>query len=168
MWFPMVTFDGDTSPETSSRMSRQRRRDTKAELLVRRILHARGWRYRVDEPLPLGGVRRRADMLFSRRRVAVFVDGCFWHSCPDHGTSPRSNAAWWAAKLAANRERDQDTDRRLSELGWTVLRIWEHEEPLEAAKAIETVLRASVPTTARTRSGDASGTSGRSSSVLDS
>lgn len=86
----------------------------------------------MDAALPLTGVRRRADMLFTARRVAVFVDGCYWHGCPVHASSPKTNAAWWAEKLAANVRRDRDTDRRLAELGWTVVRIWEHE-PLEDA-----------------------------------
>lgn len=111
-----------------SRMIRQRRRDTSPELRIRRALHGRGLRYRVDAALPLTGVRRRADMLFTARRVAVFVDGCYWHGCPVHATQPKVNADWWAQKLAANIRRDRDTDHRLVEVGWTVVRIWEHEE----------------------------------------
>ena len=102
------------------RMRQQRRRDTAPEMALRRRLHAQGLRYRVDAPLPT--MRRRADLLFSSARVAVFVDGCFWHGCPEHGTQPMSNASWWAAKLAANVDRDRDTDRCLASLGWTVIR----------------------------------------------
>ena len=119
-------------------MVRQRRRDTKPEMAIRRLLHAQGLRYRVDVMLP--GMRRRADLLFSSARVAVFVDGCFWHGCPDHGTQPKGNAAWWAEKIKSNVERDRDTDLRLATEGWTVIRIWEHEEPdVAAARVAEAV-----------------------------
>ncbi|MEP7023016.1 MAG: very short patch repair endonuclease [Actinomycetota bacterium] len=117
-------------------MRRQHRSDTKPELAIRRLVHARGLRYRVDAPLPIAGVRRRADLLFSRAKVAVFVDGCYWHSCPEHGTRPKANATWWADKLAANMQRDRDTDRRLGAAGWAVVRIWEHEDPAAAAEQI--------------------------------
>lgn len=116
-------------------MRANRRRDTAPELAVRRILHADGLRYRVDYA-PLGG-RRRADIVFTRRKVAVFIDGCFWHSCPLHGVAPVRNSEYWGPKLKANVERDRDTSARLSSAGWTVLRFWEHEEPLEVAHAIE-------------------------------
>jgi len=94
-----------------------------------------GLRFRVDSP-PLDGNRRRADIVFRRERVAVFVDGCFWHSCPEHGTRPKENAAWWAEKLEQNRRRDADTTRTLREAGWTVLRFWEHEDSGTAAEAV--------------------------------
>ena len=121
-----------SSDEIKRRMQRQRRRDTGAELKLRSALHRAGLRYRVDYQLP--GLRRRADVAFPSRRIAVFVDGCFWHGCPDHGTWPRQNAEWWRQKLEANRSRDRDTDRRLAELDWTVIRVWEHE-PIPAAAA---------------------------------
>ena len=117
-------------------MRANRRRDTGPELAVRRLLHARGLRYRVDHPLPFDR-RRRADVLFPRVRVAVFIDGCFWHGCPKHGTSPRANAEFWRAKIERNRERDADTDRRLREAGWAVLRFWEHEDPADVADEVE-------------------------------
>lgn len=122
-----------SSPQALRRMQRQRRNGTAPEMAIRRLVHGRGLRYRVDAPLPITGVRRRADLLFSRARLAVFVDGCYWHSCPDHGSRPKANAGWWASKLAANVQRDRDTDRRLQEAGWRVMRIWEHENPAEAA-----------------------------------
>jgi DNA mismatch endonuclease (patch repair protein) len=125
---------------TSRRMSRQRTRDTQPEILLRRELHRRGLRYRVDSPLP-GMPRRRADILFTRAKVAVFVDGCFWHGCPEHKTAPANNGAWWAAKLARNVERDQETSARLTSLGWTVLRVWEHEDMKHAATDIEQSVR---------------------------
>ena len=123
-----------SSPEALARMVRQRRRDTRPEMAIRRLLHARGLRYRVDAVLP--GMRRRADLVFSSARIAVFIDGCFWHGCPDHGTQPKNNAAWWAEKIASNVKRDRDTDQRLTVDGWTVLRIWEHEAPELAAEKV--------------------------------
>ncbi len=121
-------------------MQAQRERDTGPELALRRELHRRGLRYFVHRR-PLAGVRREADLLFVRARLAVFVDGCFWHGCPDHGTSPKSNAEWWLVKLARNQERDADTDVQLQSGGWEVLRIWEHEAIEEAADRVERALR---------------------------
>jgi DNA mismatch endonuclease, patch repair protein len=99
------------------------------------LLHRQGLRFRVDRS-PIPGSRRRADIVFTAARVAVFVDGCFWHSCPQHATQPKANAMWWAEKLKANRQRDMDTDRELAEAGWAVLRFWEHEDPAEAAARV--------------------------------
>lgn len=121
-------------------MSAQRRRDTQAELAVRRVLHRRGLRYRVNRPL-LGGSRRRADVTFPTERVVVFVDGCFWHCCPDHQTWPKTNSDWWADKLRRNVARDRETDDQLSAAGWAVIRVWEHEDPGSAADRIESVVR---------------------------
>jgi len=125
-------------------MSRQRRRDTGPELAVRRRLHALGYRYRVDRR-PLPDLRARGDLVFTRARVVVFVDGCFWHRCPQHATSPRHNGEWWRAKLDANVARDRATDRRLGEAGWRVVRIWEHElktKPMEALTKIMSAITA--------------------------
>jgi len=116
-------------------MSRQRRRDTEPELLLRRELHRRGLRFRVDAPIP-GLPRRRADVVFTRARIAVFVDGCFWHGCPEHATHPATNAQWWAAKLTRNVERDRETDEHLRAAGWTVLRYWEHADMATASIAV--------------------------------
>lgn len=124
-----------TDAKTSARLSKQKRRDTKPEVALRRALHRRGLRYFVDRA-PLKGMRRRADLVFPRRKVAVYVDGCFWHSCPIHATKPRNNAQWWADKLAANVTRDRDTDEKLLAEGWRVVRIWEHEDPAEAADRV--------------------------------
>ena len=121
---------------TRRRMQTTRQRDTRAELLLRRELHRRGRRFRVDLA-PLPGLRRRADIVFTRQRVAVYVDGCFWHACPEHGTMPRHNRQWWASKLEANERRDRDTDRRLREAGWQVIRIWEHSGAVDAADEVE-------------------------------
>ena len=113
-------------------MQRQPTRDTYPEMALRRLLHAYGLRYRVDAS-PLAGLRRRADIVFRPARVAVFVDGCFWHGCPDHGSRPtHANPGYWSTKTATNRDRDRDTDERLRAAGWYSVRIWEHE-PAESA-----------------------------------
>jgi DNA mismatch endonuclease, patch repair protein len=132
------------SRAVSDRMARTGQRDTAAELRVRSELHSRGLRFRVDRA-PISGVRRRADVVFTRRRVAVFIDGCFWHGCPDHGTWPKHNADWWREKINANVRRDRDTNSRLEEAGWTVVRIWEHEDPVDAADRVERALGAAGP-----------------------
>ncbi|MFD1505741.1 very short patch repair endonuclease [Georgenia yuyongxinii] len=121
-------------------MSTAKRRDTAAEMALRRELHSRGLRYRVAYPIP-GQRRRTIDIAFTKARVAVFVDGCFWHGCPNHGTRPRSNSEWWESKLSANHARDRDTDRLLGELAWTVVRVWEHESPDSAADRVEAAIR---------------------------
>jgi DNA mismatch endonuclease (patch repair protein) len=116
------------------------RRDTPAELAIRSAVHRLGFRYRVDlRPDP--SVRGRADLVFTAARVAVYVDGCFWHSCPEHGTWPRANAAWWRQKIEANVHRDRESDRRLTAAGWLVLRFWEHEDPSKAARVIAREVR---------------------------
>ena len=120
-------------------MARQRSRDTGPELAVRQRLHALGYRYRVDHR-PLPDLRARGDLVFTRARVVVFVDGCFWHRCPEHATSPRHNGEWWRAKLDANVARDRATDRRLAEAGWRVVRIWEHETPEDAVADVTAAL----------------------------
>jgi DNA mismatch endonuclease, patch repair protein len=125
-------------------MARTGSRDTAAELEVRRILHERGLRYFVDRSL-LAGVRRRADIVFPKARVAVMVDGCFWHGCPEHATWPAHNAEFWREKIETNRRRDRDTDRRLAQAGWTVIRVWEHEDPSVAADRIENLVRRERP-----------------------
>lgn len=121
-------------------MERQARRDTKPELALRRELWRRGLRYRVDVA-PISGVRRRADVVFSGLRVAVYVNGCYWHSCPDHATVPKANRDWWVAKLEANVRRDRDTDLTLRSAGWEVVRVWEHEATTVAADRVEAVVR---------------------------
>ena len=120
--------------ETSRRLAGQGRRDTAPELKLRRELHRRGLRYRVDHPIPVA--RRRADVVFPRQRIAVFVDGCYWHGCPEHGTTPVTNTEWWRKKIETNRERDRDTDRRLDDLGWIPIRVWEHDDPAAAVDRI--------------------------------
>lgn len=128
-----------TDAATSARMSRQRRTGTAPETALRSELHRRGLRYFVDRA-PLRGQRRRADLVFPRRKIAVYVDGCFWHCCPEHATYPKNNAEWWADKLAGNVARDRDTDTRLAEEGWLVVRVWEHEDPATAADRVQAVV----------------------------
>lgn len=121
-----------SSAEVSARMSKQLSKDTGAELAVRRLLHAAGLRYRVEYPVP-GMARRRIDVAFTRVKVAVLIDGCFWHGCPQHATHPKANADWWRQKLDRNMARDRETTEHLIAEGWTVLRFWEHEAPGEVA-----------------------------------
>ncbi len=116
-------------------MKSQKRRDTGPELEIRSQLHRLGYRFRVDYPIP--GTRRRVDIAFTRKRVAVFVDGCFWHSCPRHRTTPRSNRRWWEQKLADNVTRDRSTDVALRRDGWKVVRVWEHELSSRAVAKIQ-------------------------------
>lgn len=121
-------------------MTSTRRRDTPGEVALRRRLHAKGLRYRVDSSV-LPGMRRRADVAFRQERVAVFVDGCFWHGCPEHGTWPKKNAEWWREKIATNVARDRDTDARLEKEGWVVVRVWTHQSLKEAADFVEQLVR---------------------------
>lgn len=121
-------------------MQSNKSRDTKPELALRRAVHALGLRYRVSmRPLPK--VRRTADLVFIKAKVAVFMDGCFWHGCPEHHAKSATNAAYWADKVERNRERDAETDGLLREAGWSVVRIWEHEDPTEAASRIARAVR---------------------------
>jgi DNA mismatch endonuclease (patch repair protein) len=109
-------------------MQLQRERDTRPEIELRRALHRRGLRYRVDLAVVPGTRRRRVDIAFTKAKVAVFVDGCFWHGCPEHGQRHHQiNSHYWPDKIAGNRARDLDTSERLRQAGWTVVRIWEHE-----------------------------------------
>ncbi|WP_417555689.1 very short patch repair endonuclease [Microbacterium sp.] len=119
-------------------MRANRRRDTTPELEVRRRLHAAGYRYRVDYA-PIGG-RRRAGIVFTKAQVAIFIDGCFWHSCPEHAAVPKSHADYWGPKLARNVERDRETNASLVASGWSVLRFWEHEDPAAVVSHIRAVL----------------------------
>lgn len=131
---------GASSAQVSARMSGLHRRDNAHEMALRRALHSLGLRYRVSYRVP-GAPRRTIDVAFTGRKIAVFVDGCFWHGCVDHGTKPRSNPEWWQRKLLANQDRDRDTNRLLQEQGWTVVRIWEHES---LASAVRRVVEAQV------------------------
>ena len=121
-------------------MSTLARRNTKPEVVLRRALHGRGLRFRVQVKVP-GNRRRTIDIAFTRARLAVFVDGCFWHGCPEHHVPPRANAEWWRWKIDLNRARDGDTDTQLELAGWQVLRIWEHVDPDDAAVLVAEIYR---------------------------
>ncbi|HEY3733775.1 MAG TPA: very short patch repair endonuclease [Streptosporangiaceae bacterium] len=130
----MAEYPRPSSPGRSANMRANRRTDTKPELALRRALHKLGYRYRKDYRLDLEVRRVRPDIAFTARRVAVFVDGCFWHACPEHGSKPKNNDWYWTPKLARNVERDRAADEALRAAGWQVVRVWEHES-LEAAVA---------------------------------
>ncbi|XKH57859.1 very short patch repair endonuclease [Citricoccus nitrophenolicus] len=117
-------------------MRSNRGRDTKPELRVRRLVHAKGMRYRVNAR-PIPGLRRTADLLFSKARVIVLIDGCFWHGCSIHYTPPKTNSEFWVSKIQQNRARDAETVALLEAADWTVLRFWEHSDPVDIADAIE-------------------------------
>ena len=120
------TYPFVTDPGRAKNMRSNRRADTKPELALRSALHAMGYRYRKDFRLDLPLRRVRPDIAFTARKVAVFVDGCFWHACPDHGSKPKNNEWYWSPKLTKNVERDRAADAALEQAGWTVVRLWEH------------------------------------------
>jgi DNA mismatch endonuclease, patch repair protein len=124
-----------SSVAVAKRMRNTRQRDTELEVAIRKELFRRGYRYRIHPRLP-GITRARPDFAFMRQKVAVFVDGCFWHWCPKHGTLPEKNAGWWGAKLQENVERDRRHKRELRRGGWAVVRVWEHEDLARAARRI--------------------------------
>lgn len=128
------------SSATRHTMQANRGRDTSPEIAIRSILHSRGLRFRVNQPLPFDR-RRRADISFPRVALYVFVDGCFWHGCPKHYVAPKTRVDFWRRKLRENQQRDSDTVRRLETLGAHTIRIWEHEDPVTAADQIEAVYR---------------------------
>lgn len=124
-----------SSPEAHHRMRATRQKGTKAEERLKQALEGLDVPFDVDV-IVIPGLRRRADFAFAQAQVAVFVDGCFWHGCPIHGTWPKQNAEFWRDKIETNRRRDADTDRRLAENGWASVRVWEHEDMLSAAERI--------------------------------
>lgn len=129
-------------------MRANRRVDTRPERRLRSALHARGMRFRKDLRVDLETLRVRVDVAFPKAAVAVFVDGCFWHSCPAHGTQPTANESYWSPKLRRNVERDRRVDEALSLAGWNVVRVWEHESPEDAAGRIERLVTSSRRPTA--------------------
>lgn len=132
---PQSSRPAPSTPIVSIQMSAQRRRETGPELALRRALHSLGLRYRIHYPVP--GVRRcTIDVAFPGRKIAVFVDGCFWHRCPAHRTVPKSNAAWWSAKLDSNVSRDRRIDDVLEQAGWHSIRVWEHESTADAVALV--------------------------------
>jgi DNA mismatch endonuclease (patch repair protein) len=128
-------------------MQGNRSKDTKPEIALRRALHARGLRY-FKNRRPISTVRRTADIVFPTARLAVFIDGCFWHGCPEHHTVAKTNADYWSAKVQRNRSRDEETDVLLADAGWKVLRIWEHVAPAEAADLVEAAVTTARAATA--------------------
>jgi len=132
-----------SSPSVRAVMRGNKGRDTRPELAVRSAVHALGLRYRVGVP-PIPGTRRTADLVFPGAKVAVFVDGCFWHGCSDHHRPARTNAGYWTAKIEGNIARDADTDNLLKLAGWRVVRVWEHETPATAATKILSVVREDI------------------------
>lgn len=122
-------------PAIRRTMQSNKGRDTTPELAVRSLLHASGLRFRVCEPLPFDQ-RRRADVTFTRVGLYVFIDGCFWHGCPEHYQAPKKNGEFWAAKVRANRERDSDTTAKLEAMGLEVMRFWEHTAACEVASQV--------------------------------
>ncbi|MEV0881218.1 very short patch repair endonuclease [Micromonospora echinofusca] len=130
---PAAPQPAPLSEQVSNQMKRMRRASTKPELLIRRALHRRGLRFRVNHPALPG----RPDIAFTRVRLAIFIDGCFWHMCPKHGVMPKNNREWWQAKLHRNVERDREKDAALMDLGWHVRHFWEHDDPAAAAEEIE-------------------------------
>lgn len=133
-WVPRPSSDAVTR-----RMRATPRRNTVPERKLRIALDAFGLRYQADVA-PLTSLRRKADLVFPDERVAVFVDGCFWHGCPVHGEIPRANEEWWRQKIERNRLRDLETNHTLEQAGWMVIRVWEHSDMEEAALKIIDVL----------------------------
>jgi DNA mismatch endonuclease (patch repair protein) len=114
-------------------------RDTAPEKALRSALHRKGLRFRVDVK-PVKELNRRADIVFRSAKVAIFVDGCFWHGCPIHGTQAKANAVFWRNKIRQNQKRDVNTTKRLREAGWKVIRVWEHEAPIRTAEKIHNII----------------------------
>jgi DNA mismatch endonuclease (patch repair protein) len=130
-----------TSDAVTAAMKGNRKRDTRPELALRSALHRAGLRFRCDYPIEVLDRRPiRVDVVFTRPRIAVFLDGCFWHSCPAHSNTPRANQSYWKPKLARNVERDIETDAALAAVGWTPVRVWEHEEPHLAAARVRRIV----------------------------
>lgn len=130
-------------------MKANRGRDTAPEMRLRSALHRRGLRFRKDLRIEVDGRRMRPDIVFTRARVAVFLDGCFWHGCPEHGQTPRANREFWSAKIQANRDRDLRQAAALQEAGWVVVRIWEHEALPDAVDRVERALASRQPANAQ-------------------
>jgi DNA mismatch endonuclease (patch repair protein) len=136
-----VTRSKTSASNRSVNMRANRRRDTGPEMQLRRIIHSRGLRYRCDLRFLVGGVAVRPDVVFTRRRVAVFVDGCFWHGCETHGRIPQVNTGYWAPKLRRNMSRDAQQAAALRNAGWLVIRAWEHDDPATVADRVEQAVR---------------------------
>lgn len=140
-----VPYPEPSSPEATAIGRANRRADTKPERALRSELHRRGLRFRKDHFVKVEQAKARVDVCFPKAAVAVFVDGCFWHVCPEHGVMPKSNTGYWTPKLRANVERDHRATSGFEAAGWSVLRIWEHVPVGEAADQIEAVVRGRNP-----------------------
>jgi DNA mismatch endonuclease (patch repair protein) len=140
-----LPYPEPTSAAVSRRMRRNLKTDTKPEQALRSIIHRQGYRFRKHYPIRTPDRLIKPDIVFPRLRLAVFVDGCFWHCCPIHGNEPRANTDYWKPKLRHNVERDREVDRALKEAGWTVLRVWEHEDPHAVAARIAEALTQRKP-----------------------
>lgn len=136
-----LPYPQPSAPDVSRRMRANPRRDTKPEIEARSAIHALGLRFRKDYPIRLDERTVRPDIVFTRQRVAVFIDGCFWHCCPAHGTTPKANTEYWKPKLARNVARDRAVDEALGKAGWRVMRAWEHEDAQEIAAAVAEEVR---------------------------
>lgn len=130
-----ISKPAPSSEAALARMKAAKPRDTAPEKALRSALHRKGLRFRIDEK-PIGNLNRKADIVFRSVRIAIFVDGCFWHGCPIHGTQAKANAEFWTWKIKQNQERDLDTTNRLEAAGWLVIRVWEHEDPEELSQKI--------------------------------
>lgn len=140
-----VPYPSPSSATATSVGRGNTRTGTKPEVRLRSALHRRGLRFRKDHPIRTPSRLVRPDVVFTGARVAVFVDGCFWHGCPQHQRIPKTNTAYWVPKLARNVERDRLTDSALIEAGWRVVRLWEHQDPESAAQLVEGIVRGGVP-----------------------
>lgn len=136
-----VPYPQPTSPAVTAQMRGNKRADTRPEIAIRSALHRRGYRFRKNHPITVGPVLVRPDIVFTRQRVAVFIDGCFWHRCPEHGRRPRANTEYWQRKLDRNVARDQRINQALTDAGWRVIHIWEHEGVEDALAMIVPLAR---------------------------
>src|SRR2546426_4777704 len=136
-----LRYPAPVPADVSAVMRGNRSRDTGPEVRLRSLMHARGLRFRINFSIQAAGVRVRPDLVFPRRRVAVFVDGCFWHSCAEHGNAPRVNTQYWRPKLERVVQRDRRTADALAAAWWAVLRVWEHTPTQEAADVIAEAMR---------------------------
>lgn len=137
-----VPYPEPTSPTATKIAKANRRSDTRIEVALRSTMHRRGLRFRKDHLVRAGGQRARVDICFPRAKVAVFVDGCFWHLCPQHARVPRTNVAYWMPKLEANVARDRRIDTAFISDGWTVLHVWEHDTTTGAADRVQAAVEA--------------------------
>src|SRR5699024_6481588 len=142
-----MSLDGESwasSKHARTAMRANRSRDTSPELIIRRALHYRGWRFRVAYPALSSDKRRTVDIAFTRLKIAILIDGCFWHGCDKHFTLPQANRNYWKEKIVRNMTRDIDTTQKLEASGWKVMRFWEHEDPLSVIATIENTLRSTI------------------------